>query len=292
MSGEPTLVFSHANGFPAGTYRQLFEAWRAAGWRVLAVDKFGHDQRFPVSLNWPHLRDELLQFIDAEASGPVWLAGHSLGGFLSVLAAAQRPGRVQGIVLLDSPILPPVLARVVQFGQWSGLTRKYSPGVVSRRRRNEWPDAAAAYQHFATKAAFARWAPGVLQDYIDSGTVTVGERRQLAFAREVETAIYDGLPNHIGRLLQRRPLGCPVAFIGGNESEEVKRVGLRATQRLTAGRISWIPGSHLFPFEQPAATAAEVLRWLAVLGEQAPAGAEQGQEAQARLARGHGAPRL
>ena len=41
-----TIVFSHANGFPAGTYRQLFEAWRAAGFTVHAVEKFGHDPRW------------------------------------------------------------------------------------------------------------------------------------------------------------------------------------------------------------------------------------------------------
>ena len=47
---QPVLVFSHANGFPAGTYRQLFEFWRDAGWRVVALDQFGHDEHFPVSL--------------------------------------------------------------------------------------------------------------------------------------------------------------------------------------------------------------------------------------------------
>ena len=26
----PPIVFSHANSFPAGTYRLLFELWRAA----------------------------------------------------------------------------------------------------------------------------------------------------------------------------------------------------------------------------------------------------------------------
>ena len=41
MTHPPTIVFAHANGFPAGTYRVLFDAWRAAGWRVCAVDKFG-----------------------------------------------------------------------------------------------------------------------------------------------------------------------------------------------------------------------------------------------------------
>ena len=27
----PTLVFSHGNGFPAGTYSTLFRVWREAG---------------------------------------------------------------------------------------------------------------------------------------------------------------------------------------------------------------------------------------------------------------------
>ena len=30
-SAPGTLVFSHANGFPAGTYRVLFDAWREGG---------------------------------------------------------------------------------------------------------------------------------------------------------------------------------------------------------------------------------------------------------------------
>ena len=44
-----TIVFSHANGFPAGTYRLLFDAWREAGFAVHAIDKVGHDPRFPVT---------------------------------------------------------------------------------------------------------------------------------------------------------------------------------------------------------------------------------------------------
>ena len=48
---RPTIVFSHANGFPAGTYRLLFEAWRGAGFKVAAVERFGHDPAYPVSNN-------------------------------------------------------------------------------------------------------------------------------------------------------------------------------------------------------------------------------------------------
>ena len=83
----PHLVFSHANGFPAGTYRVLFERWRAAGLQVHALERFGHDPRYPVASNWRALRDQLIDFIDAEVGGPAILVGHSLGGLVSLLAA-------------------------------------------------------------------------------------------------------------------------------------------------------------------------------------------------------------
>jgi alpha-beta hydrolase superfamily lysophospholipase len=88
-----TIVFSHANGFGASTYRVLFDAWRKAGWQVHALDKFGHDPKYPVTSNWPHLRDQLTDFVRREVGGPVVFVGHSLGGYLSLLvprAGARR----------------------------------------------------------------------------------------------------------------------------------------------------------------------------------------------------------
>ena len=182
--------------------------------------------------------------------------------YLSVLAASKRPDLVRGVVLLDSPLLTGLLARAVQIGKPLGLVKRYSPGHVSRRRRQHWPSAEAAFSHFAAKPMFARWQPDVLRDYIACGLQPDANGHTLAFRREIETAIYNTLPHHLGRLLRVHPLPCAVAFIGGTESAEVRRVGMRATQRLTHGQVSWIAGSHLFPFEKPAQTAAEVLRWL------------------------------
>ena len=64
------IVFSHANGFPAGTYRALFDVWRQAGHAVHAVEKFGHDPAYPVTSNWPKLRDQLIHFAEREAGAP------------------------------------------------------------------------------------------------------------------------------------------------------------------------------------------------------------------------------
>jgi pimeloyl-ACP methyl ester carboxylesterase len=224
-TGPGTIVFCHANGFPAGTYRQLFEAWRGAGHRVLAPEKFGHDPAYPVTGNWPRLRDQLIDFVSAQAPGQaVHLVGHSLGG----------------------------------------LFKRVSPGRVSAGRRYQWPSAAVAYEHFAAKHAFARWGPGVLQDYVDCGVEPAPAGGvTLTFRREVETHIYNTLPHHIGGVLQRHPPRCPVAFIGGTRSTESRQAGLAAVRALAHGRIEWIEGSHLFPMEEPAETAAAVLRALA-----------------------------
>ena len=260
---RPPIVFAHANGFPAGTYRVLFEAWRAAGWRVLALPMFGHDPKRPPKSNWPHQRDELIDFIEHEGAAPAYLVGHSMGGYLSLLAASKRPGLARGIVLLDSPVVGGLLAHGVRVFKATGWGKRFSPGRISTKRREHWPgaDLGDVHAHFAAKPAFARWAPGVLDDYVASGTRpdAAGTGRVLAFERDIETALYETLPHHLVPLLRRHPVGCPVAFIGGRQSTEVRQVGMVATRRITRGRIQWIDGSHLFPFERPHATAACVL---------------------------------
>ena len=77
------IVFSHGNSFPSGTYSALFEHLRTRGFEVSAVDRFGHDPRFPVTDNWPHLVEQLAEFAAERvrtSGGPVYLVGHSLGG--------------------------------------------------------------------------------------------------------------------------------------------------------------------------------------------------------------------
>jgi pimeloyl-ACP methyl ester carboxylesterase len=268
---DKTLVFAHANGFPAGTYRRLFDAWRAAGWTVLAPEKFGHDPRYPVSSNWPHLRDELIDFVRIHAAArPVHLVGHSLGGYLSLLAACHRPDIAAGVLMIDSPVVGGWRAHSVQVVKATGLIRRVSPGRVSRTRRDRWPSAADALAHFAAKHAFARWAPEVLADYIAAGTEPdpAGGVR-LAFQREVETHIYDTLPHVFDRVLHRHPPHCPVHFLGGTQSAEVRQVGLALTKAVTRGQLRWMEGSHLFPMEHPEATAKAVLEELAAMAAEA-----------------------
>ncbi|HVR48689.1 MAG TPA: alpha/beta hydrolase [Pseudorhodoferax sp.] len=280
LGGRGLLVFSHANSFPASTYRVLFADLRARGFRIEAVEKFGHDPQYPVTNNWPHLVQQLVDFATRQTARhgeKAWLVGHSLGGFLSVMAAARAPQLARGVLLVDSPVIGGWRATTLGLAKRTQLVGSVSPGRISRARRNTWPDAAAVLEHFRHKKAFARWDPQVLADYAEHGTHDEGEgaerRRVLDFDRAVETAIYNTLPDNLDRLLRRHPLKCPVAFLGGRQSAEMRQVGMAMTARLVGadgkgdpGRVMMLDGSHLFPMERPLATAAAIEASLRNLG--------------------------
>ena len=264
------LIFSHGNGFPGGTYSTLFKSLRSRGFRVRAIDKLGHDPRYPVTNNWPHLVQQVADFAAkeiAKAGEPAWLVGHSLGGMLSAMVAARHPHSgadglgghgLAGVILLDSPMVGGWRATAVNVAKRTTFFGSMSPGAVSSKRRDRWPDRDSALAHFASKRLFARWDPRALEDYIDHGTHDADGERVLSFDREVETAIYNTLPDHLDRLLGRHPPRCPVAFVGGLQSVELKQAGLALTEKITRGRMTMLDGTHLFPMEKPLAAAAAV----------------------------------
>lgn len=261
------IVFSHANSYSASTYRQLFAGWRAAGHEVAAIEYFGHDAQFPVDRRWSGMTQQLTELIDSLPQPRLWLVGHSMGGYLSLLAAGRRPDRVRGMVLLDSPIVYGWKSGLVSVVKAIGQMDRISPAAVAVRRRDRWPDLGAVHSHFARKPMFARWHPDVLDDYVRHGTEQdpadrSGKGRRLKFRREIEAEIYSTVPHRLVPYLRLHPPGGPVAFIAGTRSREVRQAGLAATQRITQGRISWLEGTHLFPFERPQETVQEVLRWM------------------------------
>jgi len=261
-----TIVFSHANSFPASTYRLLFEGWRAAGYEVHAIDKLGHDPRYPVTMNWPHLVAQLKDHIEREVGHPAYLVGHSLGGFLSMMVASSHPHLAQGVVVLDSPVLYGWKNAGVALAKRMGrMDKVMTPARIAAERTHHWPNPQALHAHFQAKPKFAAFHPDVLADYLQHGTIPLpdGQARRLSFERDIEAHIYNTMPHGLVQAFRRHPHRCPVAFIGGTHSRETRRVGIEGIRRIVGQRLSWIEGTHLYPFEHPEATVAEVLKWIA-----------------------------
>jgi pimeloyl-ACP methyl ester carboxylesterase len=262
---RPLIIFSHGNSFPSSTYRVMTANLEKRGYAVKAIEKLGHDPAYPVTSNWPHLVQQLADFTSQQVKKTgqaAYLVGHSLGGFLSLMCAARHPelgGRaLGGVVLLDAPVIGGWRAAGLGLAKRARLVGSVAPAAISRKRKQHWPSQDDALAHFSGKKMFSLWHEQCLRDYVAHGTQDVEGQRMLSFDRDVETAIYNTLPDNLELLLKQHPLKCPVTFIGGNQSREIRRVGMAPTEKVTQGRIMMLDGTHLFPMENPLASAAAV----------------------------------
>jgi pimeloyl-ACP methyl ester carboxylesterase len=220
---------------------------------IRAVNTIGHDPRHPVTDGWPHLVSELIEQVERRGE-PVVGLGHSLGGYLTALAALKRPALFRAIVLLDSPILSPWRGTVFGMLKRFRFADRLTPAGLTRDRRAVWASPDDAYAHFRGKRAFRDFDPECLRDYVTLGMRQTPEGVSLAFDPAIEYRIYRSFPHDLARELPR--LRVPAGVICGRESTESRRMGLAATRRHF--RVVRVPGGHLFPFEHPGETARAV----------------------------------
>lgn len=260
MTERPILQFSHANGFPAPCYRVFLDAL-APRCDVRFVERFGHDPRFPVTDGWGRLGDELVAAIEAHGR-PVIAVGHSLGGYLSLLAAVRRPDLVRGVILLDAPLLSRWLGDALAFTKRIGVAERFTPAPGAARRRRRWPSRESAVEHYAHKPLFRRFDRRCLEDYVRFGTEPDADGVRLRFDPDVEARIYRTLPHDLVRSAAR--LAVPGGLIVGSGSEISRRAGTATSARWLT--VQTVAGGHLFPFQNPDGAAAAVLRMIATLG--------------------------
>jgi len=258
---RPPLVFSHANGFPAPCYARLFAALQD-DFEIRYLPRLGHHPEYPVTDGWPGLQQELVDFV-ARGPHPVIAVGHSLGGFLSFMAAVARPELFSALILLDAPIIGPLKARGLEMSKRFGFVDRVTPARATRNRRQHWASEAGAVAHFGTRKLFRHFDPECLADYVRHGMIEDAESggRVLWFDPRIEYQIYCSMPHHLHRLLDS--LRVPAGFIGGRDSEEVRRIGISAMRGHF--RLKRVEGGHLFPFEHPQTTAQAIRDMAATL---------------------------
>jgi pimeloyl-ACP methyl ester carboxylesterase len=253
LTNPLTLFFAHANGFPGACYHTLLSLL-AADFDVGFLPASGHDPRYPVSDGWTHLVEELEAAIVSAGRAPVIGIGHSLGGYLTFMAAARRPTLFRAIILLDAPIVGRFQGSALQFVKRIGLIDRVTPAGSTRNRRSRWPSTAAAVEHFRRKPLFRHFDPDCLLDYVRYGTAPSADGVELVFDPEIEYRIYRTIPHDMAGLADR--LRVPAGFIYGRESTVVKRTGLLQTRQIM--RLMPVDGGHLFPFELPRQAAQAI----------------------------------
>ncbi len=239
------VVFVHANGFNALTYRRILGPL-AKTHRLLAIDQRGHgatslDTTTDGRGDWLDLRDDLLAFLAVNGLERVILAGHSMGGTACLLAAASTPACCRGLVLFDPVILP----------RQHGPVPANSPMVEgARRRRANFPSRADAVASYRGRGAFRTWPDEILNDYVaagfraqDNGEVT------LTCAPEWEASGYGAHEHDPWAALD--DVHCPIDIFRAETASTFQYDGHSLAGR-TNMNIETVPGStHFLPMERP-----------------------------------------
>lgn len=243
----------HANGFPAGSYR-TFLSYFQSEYQCVAHQQYGHNPHFPIHNNWRYLVDELIDFVKQQPE-PVINIGHSFGGVITFMAACQAPELFRGIILLDPPIFTGISSFTLRLAKKTRLIDKVSPAAKAKIRRTHWPLNTDLSKNFSRSQLFKNFDARCLQDYVDSAVKEHKGQLELCFSRDVETEIFRNLPTNLSTF--KRKLTVPSALIYGEKTDvSTPKLVQRFNKQHPEMTIHSIKnGGHMFPLEQPQATA-------------------------------------
>jgi pimeloyl-ACP methyl ester carboxylesterase len=252
------VVFAHANGFNAMTYRSILGPL-SLSLRIIAMDQRGHGaSRMPADpqgrRSWADLRDALVALIETLGDGPVILAGHSMGATACLLAAQERPERVRALVLFDPVVLPRWTSAIMHRLPWLA-TRIYRRMPLTKgalRRRSIFDSFGAAFRAYRGRGAFRTWPEIMLADYVaggfrerEDGTV------ELSCAPAWEASNFAAQGNDTWRALERAP--APID-IYQSAAQSACHIGAAASlkRRNPRLRVHAVPQTtHFLPMERP-----------------------------------------
>jgi pimeloyl-ACP methyl ester carboxylesterase len=253
---NPDIVFLHATGFNARTYRTLL-APLGDKFHVLALDARGHGlTQLPAGVfgytSWRRHRDDLIAVLE-HFSAPVTLAGHSMGGTVSLLAAGKRTDLVCGLALLDPVILPDAGYAMFELPLAPLIQRHAMPlarGALNRRARFDSREEALAA--FSGRGVFKSFPPEVIADYVADGLVEeAGGGLRLACRPVFEAATYCAQRHDPWSAL--RKVTDPLVLLRAERNSTVSEAAMHRVAAIKPdARVATVEAAgHMLPMERP-----------------------------------------
>ncbi|MEO7027719.1 MAG: alpha/beta hydrolase, partial [Caulobacteraceae bacterium] len=220
--------------------------------RILVPDLRGHGATTLAAdaawrEDWSDLVADILVLLGVLGVADAVMAGHSMGGTVALLAAAEAPTLARRLLLVDPVVLPPG-ERISPRSVGSVHSPLY---VGALKRRREFADRAAALSAYRERGAFAGWREEMLADYIDAGFRTSGDRVRLACAPEWEASNYLAHGHDPWAALTRYP--GPIDILRAAEGSACA-IDEAAAASLAPGRIrvrTFPDATHFLPMCDP-----------------------------------------
>ncbi|MFT4994667.1 MAG: pimeloyl-ACP methyl ester carboxylesterase [Paraglaciecola sp.] len=255
------LHFAHANGFPAASYQKLFNGL-PENFAVMALDKFGHNTRFPVSNNWSNQVAELIHYVEAASTAPVYAVGHSFGAVISYMAVCTRPDLFKGLIMLDPPIVTGFSRLMVKILKSTPLIDRLTPAGKTDRRCKRWAKNADIVAYFKARGLFENMDDDCIQDYVKAVTELNGGHYTLSFETDIEANIFRKVPHNINRYYGQ--LKTPALLITAEDTTVCvpRLIGPFVRANKLEHQV-FCGGGHMFPLEQPTKVATLIASTIA-----------------------------
>ncbi|WP_434380779.1 alpha/beta fold hydrolase [Melittangium boletus] len=263
----PVLHFAHANGFPPGSYRRLFDTLTPHAHVYTLQSRCLVPGADPLSMkDWDDMAEDLVHALRARGLTDVVGVGHSMGGVATLIAAANHPDLFRAVVMLDPVLFTGGRALALQLLSLLGLRGRVPPASLARRRREHWGSREEAAASYGKKALFRGFDPACFQDYLTHGLTEVpGGGLRLTIPTAWEARIFETSPRAIWKRL--REVKVPVLVLRGSQSDTLTPEALGRVRRTQAGlQTDELSGGHLFPLEQPEACGRRILAFLESVG--------------------------
>ena len=268
--GGQAVLLLHGLASNARIWDGVASRLAGAGLRVAALDLRGHggsdqpDHRY----DFPSVARDLAAALAGLGLERPVLVGHSWGANVALQFAAERPGALAGLALVDGAL--------TGVAEWAGPTRE------DARRRLAPPRFAVPLADWLARAGrFDPGGPGGrtwVRDYLRAGVEV--DDRGVARSRfrfdnhmQVVDALYDQRPPALYPLVDCPVLLCPAgdpADSGGQAEAKRGAVG-RALGLLPSAEVTWFEDTmHDIPLQRPAELAAELARFADDVAREVP----------------------
>ncbi|WP_448549389.1 alpha/beta hydrolase [Thalassotalea fusca] len=250
----------HGTGFSGLTLSEMARSLPAS-WSTCITDLPGHGKseqpkhRMP---DWQEMASAVYHAVANQMSitnhNRIIGIGHSLGGVLTLMAAAQHPEYFQRVILLDPPIFNrPVMA-------FQKILRKthlwpHSPLVKAVvNRQSYWQSIEQMKHYLSEKALYRHWHPQALEDFCQSATITMNNGVKLACNPRWEGEIFGSYPRGLWSKIKK--VGVRVDIVTAQKSYPFIKSSVDKALRLNSGiNVHSFGKRHCFPMEQPDETA-------------------------------------
>jgi pimeloyl-ACP methyl ester carboxylesterase len=258
-SGQ-AVVLLHGLASNARIWDGVAPRLTAAGLRVVALDQRGHGASDQPASGYDFgtlVRDLDAALADLGLERPL-LVGHSWGANVALQRAADRPGTLAGLVLVDG-----ALASVTA---WAGATRSEAHRAMAPPRF-----AVPLADWLARAERFDTGGPGGqpwVREYLRAGVEVDDDdvaRSRFRFDNHMQVvdALWDQRPEALFPLVDCPVLLCPAGDPADGGLAAVKRDAAgRALALLPSATATWFEDTmHDIPLQRPAELAAELARF-------------------------------